>query len=183
MSADYELFDANHIQRSVRHRMYRLNVLLCAILVITLAGLLLGRTGQLSSQSLAWMVVGGLFLGAGVAWHHRHLSRTVWCVKVSPEGLVGYDCARRKTHLPWSQVERVDVTDEALVIVQSPYQFVAISTSFFDYPSLSHGVLSHAEDHDIAFYLNGRSLADLDVYVLYPFLTDATSADPSGSAA
>ena len=183
MSGDYQLFEANHIQRSVWHRMYRLNVLLCVLVIITLTGCILGRSGQFSSQGIAWMVTGALLLATGLVWRHRHLSRTIWCVKVSHEGLVCYDCARRKTIIPWPLVERIDVTDDALVIVQSTYRFFSVSTSFSDYPALSHCVLSHAEVHDVALHLNGQSLEGLDVYALYPFLADATSADASGSAA
>ncbi len=183
MSADYELFDANHIQRSVRHRMYRLNVLLCGVVVLTLAGLILGRSGHLTPHGLAWILTGNLLLAGGLVWRHRHLSHTIWCVKVSSEDVVGYDCARRKTRIPWPKVEQIDVTDEALIIDRSPYRFFAISTSFFDYTTLGHCILAHAEQHDVPLYLEGKSLHDIDVYALYPVLTDEPPADASGSAA
>ncbi|NBB73848.1 MAG: hypothetical protein GVY35_09230 [Bacteroidetes bacterium] len=183
MSTDYALFDASHIQRSIRHRMFRLDVLLCGIGFLTLAALFVGRAGALSPPGVAGFLTGSLLLIGALIWRRRHLARTIWCVKVSPEGVVGYDCARRKMRIRWTDVEQIDVTDEALLVIESPYRFVTISVSFFDYPTLSHCVLAYAEPHDIPLALEGHLVNDLNVYALYPFLTDEPPADASGSAA
>lgn len=184
MSSDYQLYDASHIQQDARRRMHRTNVALCGIGLFLLVGVLLGRAGELSAQSVTWMLTGGLItIAGGLGWQHRRLCRTVWCVKVSAEGIVGYDCARRKTHLQWHDLHQIDVTDRALVLIQSPYRFFEISTAFFDYSSLSHIVLAHAERHDVALCIDGRPLDAIDVYALYPFLTGEPPADAPGPAA
>lgn len=184
MPADYQLYDASHVQRDVRRRMYRLNVALCGLTLLLLIGVFLGRAGHLSAQSVTWMLTGGvLVIASGLGWRHRHLCRTVWCVKVSAEGVVGYDCARRKTNLKWDDLQQINVTDHALVLIQSPYCFFEISTAFFDYPALSHGIVAHAERHDVALSMDGRPLDEIDVYTLYPFLTGEPPADAPGPAA
>jgi hypothetical protein len=164
--------------------MHRTNIALCGLGLLLLVGALLGRAGDLSAQPVTWMLTGGLIvIASGLGWQHRRLCRTVWCVKVSEENIVGYDCARRKTTLKWDALQRVDVTDHALVLVRSPYCFFEISTAFFDYPTLSHSILAHAERHDVALCLDGRPLDAIDVYALYPFLTGEPPADAPGPAA
>lgn len=175
------IFDAKHIQRAVRRRMHRLHVALCGVGLVVVGAVLLSARGTLSAAGGAWVVTGALLVaGIGMAWRHQRLARTVWCVRLSHDAITGYDCARHKTVVPWDAVDRIDVTDDALVVMQSPYRFVAVSTAFFDYPALSHRVLDAAAPHGVPLCLNGQRLDEVDVYALYPFLRDAPSADAAG---
>ena len=180
MRTDYTLFEANHIQRAIRYRMARLNGVFWGIVLVTMGAALLSRALiHVGPVALASGVGGLMLIAIGVGWWHRALSRTVWCVKVVSDAVVGYDCARRKTVFSWCNVRRIDLTDEALWIVQSPYHVMTISTSFDDFSALSHQILKGAEDHGIPLYIDGQSLDEMDVYVLCPFLT---KEPPTGAA-
>lgn len=184
MSTGYTLFDANHIRRAAHRRVRRLYGMVLGIILMSLLSVGLGRAGLLSTSSIVWALGACWLLAVGVVvWQIRRLRHTVWCVKVSPDALVGYDYTRHKTELAWPSIHRVDLTGDALVVVQSPHRFFEVSTSFPDYPVLSHQVVRLADDHGVPVCIEGQPWPQLDVYELYPFLTGEPPADAPGMTA
>lgn len=178
MQVNYALFEANDIHRATRYRMARLNGVFWGTVLITIGSALLSRTLVVVSPVVLGVSLGAFVLvAAGVSWRHYALSRTVWCVKVMAESVIGYDCARRKTVLPWHEVQQIDLSGETLWIIQSSYHAVGISTSFDDFSTLSHQILQHAEPHGVTICIEGRPLDELDVYALCPFLTNEPPTD------
>lgn len=178
MPPNYALFEATDLHRAVRYRMARLQGMLWAIVVAAAGFILLSRTlVVVSPAAIGSGAVLVLAILACLGIRRCQLSRTVWCVKVLPDSIVAYDCSCRKTTLAWQNIQRVNVTDDALWIGLSPTRSIALSTSFNDFTDLSHHITRHAEAHGIPVCLDGRPVEDLDVYALCPFLSDDSSAD------
>lgn len=179
MPAGYELFHATHIQRAARRRVHRLYGVALGLILITVLSFALERLGLLPMAAVAWILAGSWLLGVGItARRLRHVRRTVWCVKVAGDALVGYDHARRKTRLEWTVIHHINLTDEALVVVKSPHCCFRIATTFPEYAALSHRIVQYANRHGITVCIDGRPWHQFDVYALYPFLT--TGKPPTG---
>lgn len=184
MSAGYELFHANHIQREARRCVHRLYGIALGLALITVLSLGLERFDLVPSTAAACLLVGSWLLGVWItARRLRRVRRNVWCVRIDPDAFVGYDHARRKTRMEWPSIHHVNLTDEALVIVKSPHCFVRVSTTFPEYTALSHRIVHYAARHGTAVCINGRPWHQLDVYELYPFLANEPPADTPGMAA
>jgi hypothetical protein len=176
MSDWYEVFDYEQVQQSTRERVRRTIL----VLVVGLAGTLtvaplivLQLSGALLGLSIVAAIGGGFVLVAS----RRLLSlrRVVWCVKLSVHRIVGYDYARRKTVLPWPDVERVDVDESGLLIVGHPGDgrpppVLRIPVAFPDYPRLSHRVVEYAEAHGVPICIDGRPWQLVNLVALYPFM-------------
>jgi hypothetical protein len=179
----YDTFDASEIQFETRRSVWRLSGLGVAAVTLTVAGLALGRRGLVSTAALTWMLFATWFGCVWiVSWRLRRLRRAVWCVKIGAADVVGYDYARRPIALPWHEVERVDVTDDGLVVVASPYCFFEVPARFPQYAALSHRLVWTAERQGVAVHLDGVPWERLDVYRLYPFLQDPPAHPPETPA-
>jgi hypothetical protein len=177
MPGAFDTFDASEIQFETRRSVWRLSGVALLALVVTAGGFVLARRGLLSTAALAWVLLGTWFAAVWVvSWRLRRLRRAIWCVKISDDEIVGYDYARRPLALPWSEIERVDVSDDGLVVVASAYCFFEIPTRFPRYAALSHRLVWTADRHGVHVYVDGRPWQDLDVYHLFSFLEDPPEA-------
>jgi hypothetical protein len=177
----YEVYDDEQVQLRTRQRVGWLSTAAVAALAVGLGSLplavLFAGAPLLAAAAILVGLLGALsFLG----WRVNRLRRVVWCLKLSVHRVVGYDYARRKTELPWSSVERVEVDGEGLLLVGVPPAVGAapalrVPHLFPDYSALSHRVVEYAEAHGIPVCLEGRPWQLLDVRVLYPFLPATAS--------
>lgn len=98
------------------------------------------------------------------------LQSRVWCLKMSPHMIMGYNHARKSTVLAWSQVEHVDVNSDSVAIVVDGHSVIEIPSAFDDFVHVSHRILDLAELHRRPVHVRGRSLAEMDVFSLLPDL-------------
>lgn len=173
----YEVFDNEQVQLDTRQRVARLVVVLIAGLALAV-GAVPVLAFYLPSPLLAVGLGGAVGLGVAV-WASQaflRLRSVVWCVKLSVHRVVGYDYARRKSTIPWSRVERIDITPGGLAIAEAPHEGIPgrvlrIPHLFPDYAALSHRVVEYAEAHGLPVCVNGRPWQFLDVPTLYPFMS------------
>lgn len=176
MAEWYEVFDNEQVQFDTRKRVARL-VGALVVLAGAVVGLLPVLWHLLPSALLAVGIGGGLLLGVFV-WASRaflQLRSVVWCIKLSVHRVVGYDYARRKAVLPWTEVERVELDAAGLLIVGAPREgrpgrVLRIPFLFPDFAHLSHRVAEYAEAHGLPICVDGRPWQLLDVSALYPFM-------------
>lgn len=188
MSDWYEVFDNEQVQFDTRRRVARLVGVLVVVLG-TIAGaiplILLYVPFPVLALGLVGLAVAGLLGWASRAF--LRLRSVVWCVKLSVHRVVGYDYARRKSVLAWTEVERVELDAAGLVIAQAPTEgrpgrVLRIPHLFPDFPRLSHRVVEYAEAHSLPVCVDGRPWQLLDLSALYPFMAEcaiAGSVDPS----
>lgn len=189
MSADwYEVFDNEQVQFDTRKRVARL----VGVLVVVLGTLACITPLLLIFLPSVLLVLGlvGIAVGGVLVWASRaflRLRSVVWCVKLSVHRVVGYDYARRKSVLPWTEVERVELDEAGLLIAQAPAEgrpdrVLRIPFLFPDFALLSHRVVEYAEAHGLPVCVHGRPWQLLDLSTLYPFMAEcaiAGSVDPS----
>lgn len=176
MAEWYEVFDNEQVQFETRKRVARLAGALTVLVAATL-GLAPVLAHVLSSALLAIGLAGGLLLGT-LVWSSRAFMRlrsVMWCVKLSVHRVVGYDYARRKAVLPWTEVERIELDDEGLLIIGAPREarpgrMLRIPYLFPDFSRLSHRVVEYAEAHGLPVCVDGRPWQFLDVTTVYPFM-------------
>lgn len=185
-SADwYEVYDHEGVQLVTRRRVSRLlavsgGVLLGGVLALPMA-VQFAPSPWLGAGALLAVALGVLVLVTG---RLLRLRRVVWCVKLSVHRIVGYDYARRKLMLPWTQVERVDVEEDGLLVVGAPGAgggsvVLHIPVLFPDYPRLSHRVVEYAEAHGVPVCLEGRPLPLVSLGTLYPFMASVPVLEAS----
>lgn len=179
MRSDYVLFEASKLHRATRSRMCRLNAAFWGILLVTIGMAMMSPTLFASAPLLVGGGLGILVVAAmGISVMHYLQSRTVWCVRVGPDAVISYDCARRKTVWPWEAVQQVNLTDDDLTVMQSPYRVLSLATEYDTFPALSHRIVQDAERHGVPFTIDGQPLEAIDVYALCPFLTKHPQATP-----
>ncbi len=184
MSNWYEVFDNEAVQLHARRQATRLTAVAAAAVLLTLCVAALGF-----ERTLPLPAVGGLLAGTwlGAVWwiasRMRRLRRLVWCIKLSEERVVGYDYTRRKAVLEWSQVHRVALTGDGLLLVGRELCSFEIPHLFPDFAALSHRVVHYAELNGVPVFIDGQPWQDVDVYRLFPFLAEDPSADAPGAAA
>ena len=187
----YEVFDNEQVQLDTRQRVAQLVVMVAVGLALAVGSVPV-MSYYLPSPLLAVGLGGALLLGIAV-WASQlflRLRSVVWCVKLSVHRIVGYDYARRKSTIPWTRVERIDLDPRGLVIAEAPHESIpgrvlCIPHLFPDYAALSHRVVEYAEAHGLPVCVNGRPWQFLDVPTLYSFMSDYEiegSIDISGSA-
>ncbi|WP_456426752.1 hypothetical protein [Rhodocaloribacter sp.] len=172
----YEVFDNEEVQRLSRKRAAALIALAMTLVAVTLTLLAMSREGVVPTAPAGVLITSSWL---GTAWwitrRLRRLRRLVWCVKLSENRIVGYDYTRSKTTLDWRQVERLELTQDGLVVVGPDECSLEIPHLFPEYAILSHRIVRYADAHGIPIFVNGRPWEDLDVYALFPFLEAGSS--------
>ncbi len=174
------VFDADEVQFRTRRRAVRLSGLAAATVVVTLVALLLTQAGTVAAP-----VAGGVVCLAwvGTVWwtarERRRLRRVMWCVKLSREGVEGYDYARRRLHLPWEQVRRVELVSGGLHVVGPAPCSMHVPALFPEYVELGHQVAAHAEARAIPICIDGRPYEQMDLYGAFPDLAPPRRRGPS----
>ncbi len=113
-------------------------------------------------------------LGSGFIFYRiRHLRRVIWYLRVVHHGIVAYDYTRRKWVIPWLDMKAIDITDRGLTIfTHTEHRRLYIPASFPDYHILSHALTLRAEEEGIPLWIRGKSLEELTLNDLYPFLSN-----------
>jgi len=184
MRSTYDLFEANQLHRTTRSQMCRLNAAFWGVVVVTIGAAMMSPTLFASAPMVVGSGLGVLVMTAvGISVKHYLLSRTIWCVRVGPDAVISYDCVRRKTVWSWDAARQVDLTDDRLSVIQSPYRVLSLATEFDTFPALSHRIVQDAERHNVPFTIDGQSLDAIDVYALCPFLAgEHPPAAPPGTS-
>ncbi len=166
-----EIYDNEQVQWHLRQRVRTLSgivaayasmaVVLCAISAVDLLTNVLFPVG-------AAIVCMGL-----AAWNGTRilgLRNQVWCVKLSPHMIRGYDYRRTPTTISWSNVVAVDVTGGHVRIETGAGQPLEIPSLFPDFAYVSHRIIDLAELHRVPVHVDGQALADTDLFSLLPEL-------------
>ena len=180
----YEVYDNEEVQRHARRQATHLTAVAAGAVLITLFGAALGTENFVPLPAIGGLLV--LTWLATVRWianRTRKLRRLVWCIKLSVHRIVGYDYTRRKAILDWDRVRRVDLTSDGLLLVGPEGFAFEIPHLFSDFAELSHRVVHYAEVNDVPVFIDGQPWEELDVFQLFPFLTDDPSSGAPGTAA
>lgn len=176
MPSWYEVFDNVEVQYKTRKKVAVLSALATGAVAVSFAVLALGYLG-----SLTMPLVGGalLVLWLSGTWWMAHrlqkLRQVVWCVKLSDREVVGYDYARRKVRIDWTNVDRIALMANGLLIADLNGCSIQVPYLFPDFPALSHRVIHYADFYSLPVYVDGQPWQQLNVYDLYPFLAEAPS--------
>ncbi len=119
---------------------------------------------------LILVAVGAFSLAAWTAIGIVRLRNRVWCIKMSPHMVMGYDYRRSPATVSWSEVSRVNVTSDSIALVCDHGVVMELPGLFPDFSHVSHRILDLAELHRIPIHVNGRSLLDTDILELLPEL-------------
>ena len=166
-----ETYDSEEVHWLLRQQVAGLSAAVSgAVAVLLLMGSLVGLD-VLPDVRMFWAVA---LLAAGVAigviLRLVGLRSRVWCVKLSPQMIMGYNHLRRGLVFPWSDVDHVAFSDAVLSIVAQDGIVIEIPTSFADYTHVSHRILDLAELHRRPIHLTGEPLSEIDVFRLMPEL-------------
>lgn len=173
MSAWYEVYDNVDVQLMTRKRAAVMTGAVAVAIMFSIAALALGMEGSLPLPA----AIGLIALGwVGFSWwslrRRRRLRRLVWCVKLSNREIVGYDYARRKSSLDWLDIDRIDVRDNALIVVGRGDVNLEIAHLFPEFAELSHRIMGYADEHSIPLFIEGRPWQQLNVLDVFPFLSE-----------
>lgn len=175
----YEVFDNEEVHYLTRTQVARLGRLAMIMLALSIGGVALGHEELLPWPLVLFAITCAWFMTLVWTMHRlRQLRRVVWCVKISDRRVVGYDYARRRTVLDWTNIERVELADTGLLIVGPAPISLEVPHLFPDFAVLSHRILQHAEFYEVPVYLHGQPWQDLNVYRLFPFLEEPAD-DPT----
>lgn len=174
----YEVFDNEQVRLLTGKQAATLTVVPVSVLAATFVLVAMSRSGLLSEVT-AGALIFPAWLGS-LVWMVRRvlrLRRLVWCLKLSDEAIGGYDYARRQTVIRWDDVQRIQLTENGLIVEGPEGRSLEISHLFPDFYILSHRIFQYAEANGVALYVNGRPWEEVDVYALYPMLGPARRED------
>jgi hypothetical protein len=174
----YEVFDNDRVQLLTRKQATRLVRYLVAAFVVTGGIIAVG----LNYKPIFLLIIVSVLVAWFVAFwwitsRLRLLRRVVWCVKISDRKVEAYDYTRKKITLDWTEVQRIEITKEGLIMTGPDYCAFEIPQLFTDFAALSHRIIFCAELYDVPIYVDGQSWQSIDVYELYPFLAEGTSSE------
>ena len=177
MSPWYEVYDNAQMQLLTRNQAAKMTFRAAVAGAFVVACLSLGLSGSIPLLVAIALSAGALLLfGWWCGGRLRRLRRLVWCVKLSEAEVVGYDYARRKVAIRWADAERIEIGDRGLTIVGPHPDLVEIAHLFPDFSALSHRVVLYADRNRVPIFVNGVPWQQLDVYDLFPFLSEDASA-------
>jgi hypothetical protein len=173
MSPWIEIYDSDHVQWLLRQQVAGLSAGIGVTVSVALfVGFLTGMEVVPCSEEFIALGVLSLGVAAALGLRLASLRQRVWCVKLSPHKIMGYNHSRRATTFAWSEVQHLVVCDEQVAIVTSGKEMIEIPTSFADFTHVAHRILDLAELHRKPVFLKGQSMAEVDLYRLMPELRD-----------
>ena len=181
MGHGHTIYENDIVHLQLRSRVAKLSSLTIGTIVASLLLFLLQERWVALPMWGAGLALVGLWSGT-LWWTWRQLNQlrhVAWCVKISGDEVIGYDYARRRTPLSWSDVQGIDLTEESLRIMGQESWF-EVPDQFDDFPSLSHDLTRLAEDKGIPIQIEGQPWQHMDVYALYPFLVTDPPEGASG---
>lgn len=184
----YEVFDDEQVQLQTQRHVRRVLIGVAAALgLLALVGPLVVSSVADSGLALSLIALLALVVLGVASYRLIRLQRVMWCVKLSVHRIVGFDYARRKTVLPWCEVERVDVDRDGLLLVGLPSHrgagpVLRIPSQYPEFHALSHRTVEYAEAHGVPVCVDGRPWQFLDVATVYPFLESMAQEERPGGA-
>lgn len=180
----YDVYDNVEVQRMTRKRAASATGIAMAVPMVSIAALALGIDGPVP----IWMGVGaaaGMWAAFGywIIRKRQRLRRVVWCVKLSKDEVIGYDYARRRITFAWSDVERLEIGGCGLTIVGPHPDLLEITHLFPEFAQVSHRVMHYADRYNVPVFVDGKPWQQIDVYRVFPFLSEDASSPQQGSAA
>lgn len=180
MSSWYEVFDNEEVQWAARTQATRTIIVAIGAAFLTLGAVVLWAVDVLEAAVLVIViVVGWMSLVRWSSQRLRRLRRLVWCVKLSPDHIVGYDYTRHKKELAWTSVVRVELLPAGLLVAGPDLCRFEIPHLYPEFHALSHRIVEYAERYDVPVTIDGTPWDRLDVYQIFPFLA-LDSPDSSG---
>nr|BCX01327.1 MAG: hypothetical protein KatS3mg041_1373 [Bacteroidota bacterium] len=168
MKETWSVFEYDQLQYRIRQRVH---LLLWGFAVATAATVVMGLSSSLLIGDLFPTVLffggGWLVLLALVSMLLVRMQRRVWCVQISPEAIVGYDYARRKTRIDWLYAERVDLDQRGIRIRNSRGRDIEIPADFDRFPEVGELVFRYAERYQVPLYIEGRAWHELTIEKIY----------------
>jgi hypothetical protein len=166
-------FNSHDIRYETRRRI-AFHTGIFAMAVVLSCGLLL-VVGTNVRHPVNWFVGLGmvcllptLYLGYRI----YRLSQVVWYIKVTPDQLEGYDYARRKIRISWTDIARIDITAHALTVISTDGRFITLPSNFSEFSTVGHLLFDAAREKEIRVCIDGRAWDALSIYALFPFLED-----------
>jgi hypothetical protein len=172
MSPWIEIYDSEEVHGRLRQQVaMHSTTIAVAISVAVFLGSLAGLYELGQEVMLLSLVLVALSAAAVTGARLLGLQSHVWCIKMSPHMIMGYNHSQKATAFPWSDVDHVAIDDRSLTIVASGRSVIEIPTSFADFVHVSHRVMDLAELHRRPIHLMGKSLPDVNLISLMPELT------------
>jgi len=107
-------------------------------------------------------------------------SQRMWRIEISARLAVGHDTAGRRVVLPWTHVDRVDVTSEGLAVIGTDTQGLPVrlwaSATMPTFTSLAHRTAEVADAHGRQVCVEGCPVDDIDLVALLPTLCESGTA-------
>lgn len=106
--------------------------------------------------------------------------RRLWRIELSFRRFVGYDAAGRRSTLPWSDIDRVDVSAEGLSVTgRTPTgrsTSLSVDSSMPQFTLLAHRAVECAEAHGRTVCVEGIPIEEIDLVALLPSLCASSEA-------
>lgn len=180
----YDVYDNVEVQLLTRRLAAGSTAIVTIGLMLICAVVAFAIDGQLPASAAAGTVLMTcVVLGYWIYARIQRLRRIVWCIKFSRKHVVGYDYARRRILIPWKEVQRIELGDDSLTIVGKHPLALTVTHHFADYPQVSHRVVHYADRFEIPLFVNGTPWQQLDIYDVFPFLSDDAPPPRHGSTA
>ncbi len=179
MSTWSQVFDDDRVLEEARQRTRR------SVFAFALASGALVSLAPLATLSPRFnptavaLVCGALLsLSAGVVMVRLAREyRRLWRIELCVGRFVGHDAAGRRRTLPWSGVDRVDVSAAGLTVIgreeDGHKMRLMVTASMPAFTVLAHRAVEYAEAHGRTVSVGGVALADLDLVQLFPSLCEA----------
>lgn len=182
MSSWSQVFDDDRILEEARVRVRR-----CVTVFALWSGVLVSLaplstlSPHLDATSVALVCGALLSVSAGVVMVVLGREyRRIWRIELSVGRFVGHDAAGRRSALPWSQVQRVDITGTGLTVAgRDPSgrpMRLSVATEMPLFTDLAHRAVEYAEAHGRTVCIDGKPLADLNLVELLPSLCEKVGA-------
>lgn len=167
MAAWFEVFDNDVVLERTRKEINGLyaSLAVAVILPITLLPLFL------TNQEVLWALFVGGFAIFGVYELLQLIAerrQIVWCIKLSDHQIIGYDYARTKRVMDWTQMDHIELTDVSLIVRPQTGPAFEIPHLYPDFATLSHRIIEYADLYHIPICINGAPWEDIDLRSIYP---------------
>jgi hypothetical protein len=178
MSEWYEVFDDERGLHEARVRIGRRAVLFGVVGVALGVSAFVLPAGGGDRVAL----VAALAAAASALWLVRGLRQIrdlVWCVKLSVRRVIGYDLTQKRMALAWPDVDCVEIDRRGMLIrgrdETGSVCRLRVAPAFPDYVRLAHRFVDYAEAYSRPVYIDGRPWQLLDLYAVYPFLSETVA--------
>ncbi|MEM1269225.1 MAG: hypothetical protein AAF752_05365 [Bacteroidota bacterium] len=166
----YEVYDSDEVLLVTKRRFNRIMLTLgvAGILAIAMVFYLTARPKPMLIWSAVLVLTSGAILHVLVS-RLQALRRVVWCVKVSDRLVSGYNYARRRTRIDWTDVDYVDLERRSLRLVSESGTSIEVLYRFQEFVDLGHRLVEYAEFYELPVLIDGRPIDEVDLDGVYPY--------------